>query len=135
VFLVACSSVDTPGVVESPQPQFLERHKMFLTKEQVDILSVEQCEKALKILTKTYKLDAPLQEYMTPELWDSLDDIVNTLLYLEDRIKYVQMVDHLNSNNPKMKKLPKYIDAHPTGNLQQGDDGYDPNWDEPVIAI
>lgn len=69
---------------------------MFLTKEQVDTLTQEQAEKALKILTKTYKLDAPLQEYMTPELWDCLDQICDTLLYLEDHIKYVKLVDNLD---------------------------------------
>lgn len=111
---------------------------MFLTKEQVDTLSLEQAQRALKLLTKTYKLDAPIQEYMTPELWDCLDQLCDTLLYLEDRIKYVQMTDHLDTirhGEKPVKKLPVYIDAHPTGNLQQGDEGYDPNWDEPVIAI
>ena len=69
---------------------------MFLTKEQVSILTQEQAERALKILTKTYKLDAPLTEYMTHELWANLDSITNTLLYLEDHIKYVKLVDNLD---------------------------------------
>ena len=106
-----------------------------LNKPQVDLLTLEQAETALRELGQVYNLDKPFKQYMTPELWASMDDIVNTLLYLEDRIKYVQMVDHLNSNNPKMKKVPKYIDAELTNSLEPGDDGYDPNWDEPVIAI
>jgi hypothetical protein len=93
---------------------------MFLTLEQVDTLSVEQCERALKILTKTYRLDAPLQTYMTPELWDNLDSIVDTLLYLEDRIRYIRMRDQLNSINPKLKTL---------------DTEYIPEMDDPLIAI
>jgi hypothetical protein len=77
----------------------------FLTKEQVDTLTQAQAEKALKLLTKTYKLDAPLQTYMTPELWECLDDIVNTLIFLEDRIAYVKMVDHLNSIRHKNEEI------------------------------
>jgi len=76
----------------------------FLTKEQVDQLTLAQAESALKTLTKTYKLDKSLQEYMTPELWDNLDLITNTLLYLEDRIAYVKMIDHLNSVRHGVKK-------------------------------
>jgi hypothetical protein len=37
-------------------------------------------------LARTYKLDRHLYEWMTPELWNDLDLIANTLLYLEDRI-------------------------------------------------
>ena len=70
---------------------------MFLTREQVDQLTLAQAESALKTLTKTYKLDKSLQDYMTPELWDNLDNITNTLLYLEDRIAYVKMTTHLDS--------------------------------------
>ena len=93
---------------------------MFLTLEQVDTLTQEQAESALKILTKTYRLDRPLQEYMTPELWDNLDSIVDTLLYLEDRIRYIRMRDQLNANNPKLKNL---------------DTEYNPEMDDPLIAI
>jgi hypothetical protein len=93
---------------------------MFLTLEQTDTLTLEQCEQALKILTKTYRLDRPLQEYMTPELWDNLDSIVDTLLYLEDRIRYIRMRDQLNANNPKLKNL---------------DTEYNPEMDDPLIAI
>lgn len=60
---------------------------MILTKEQIEQLDYAACQKALRRLARTYKLDRGIQEYLTPELWDQLDDIVNTLLWLEDRIK------------------------------------------------
>jgi hypothetical protein len=59
---------------------------MILTREQVEELDYQGCQTALKKLARTYKLDKSVEEYMTPELWSQLDDIVNTLLYLEDRI-------------------------------------------------
>jgi len=58
----------------------------FLTREQVEQLDYKQCQQALKQLGLEYKLDAPADEYFK-EVWDILDDIVNTLLYLEDRIR------------------------------------------------
>lgn len=68
-----------------------------LTKEQIDQLTLAEAESALKQLAKTYKLDKPIQDYMTPELWNSLDDIANNLNWLEDRIAYVKLTGHLNS--------------------------------------
>lgn len=59
---------------------------MILTKEQVEQLSYTECQTAIKKLAKTYRLDRTLHEWMTPELWNDLDNIANTLLYLEDRI-------------------------------------------------
>jgi hypothetical protein len=58
-----------------------------LEQIEIDALSEEECESQLKLLAKTYKLDKSIQEYLTPELWDQLDDIVNTLIWLEDRIQ------------------------------------------------
>jgi hypothetical protein len=77
---------------------------MFLTKAETDTFTIEQCEKHLRKLAKTYKLDKSLQEYMTPELWDDLDNIVNTLLYLEDRIDYIKQLEHLNAIRPKKEE-------------------------------
>jgi len=59
---------------------------MFYTYDQVEKLTLSQTKQALNLLSKTYKLDKPLQEYMTPELWDDLDQICDTLLYLEDHL-------------------------------------------------
>jgi len=59
---------------------------MILTREQVEELDYQGCQTAIKQLARTYRLDRHLYEWMTPELWNDLDDIANTLLYLEDRI-------------------------------------------------
>jgi hypothetical protein len=72
---------------------------MFLTKEQVDVMEAEEVDSNLRLLAKTYKLDQPLQEYMTPELWDQLDDIINTLLYLDDRKKWLTDFGHLRGDS------------------------------------
>jgi hypothetical protein len=60
--------------------------RMFLSKEQVEELDYQGCLTARKQLARTYRLDRHLYEWMTPELWNDLDLIANTLLYLEDRI-------------------------------------------------
>ena len=72
---------------------------MFLTKEQVDVMEAEEVDSNLRLLARTYKLDQPLQEYMTPELWDQLDDIINTLLYLDDRKKWLTDFGHLRGDS------------------------------------
>jgi hypothetical protein len=55
---------------------------MFLTREQVAVLKLSEATQALTLLTTKYNLDDPL----TAEVWPVLDDVVNTLLYLEDHI-------------------------------------------------
>lgn len=72
---------------------------MMLTKEQVDAMELDEVNKNLRKLARTYKLDKPIQEYMTPELWDNLDDICNTLCYLEDRRAWLEQYDHLRGEN------------------------------------
>jgi hypothetical protein len=59
---------------------------MFLTKDQVDALSYQECQKHLRLLTTQYNLEQPLTECWT-EVWPVLDEICDTLLYLEDRIQ------------------------------------------------
>jgi hypothetical protein len=66
-----------------------------LTKAQVEVMEAEEVDKQLRLLAKTYKLDKPLHEWMTPELWDQLDNIINTLCYLEDRKKWLTDFGHL----------------------------------------
>jgi hypothetical protein len=58
---------------------------MFLTKEQVEELNYKQCVQQMKLITKTYNLEKPLTECWT-EVWPVLDELANTILYLEDRI-------------------------------------------------
>jgi predicted outer membrane protein len=70
---------------------------MNLTKEQVELMEAKEVDKQLRLLAKTYKLDKPLSEWMTPELWDKLDDIINTLAYLEDRKQWLVQFGHLQA--------------------------------------
>jgi hypothetical protein len=67
---------------------------MNLTKEAVEQMELPEVDRNLRKLAKTYKLDKPLHEYMTPELWDQLDDIINTLAYLEDRKTWLAQYAH-----------------------------------------
>jgi hypothetical protein len=71
---------------------------ILLTKEQADTLDQAEAEKALKLLSKTYSLDLPINECWQ-EVWPDLDEIVNTLLYLEDRIDYLKMIDNVTRAN------------------------------------
>jgi predicted outer membrane protein len=70
---------------------------MNLTKQQVELMDAKEVDRQLRLLAKTYKLDKPLSEWMTPELWDKLDDIINTLAYLEDRKQWLVQFGHLQA--------------------------------------
>lgn len=59
---------------------------MFLTRDQVDALSYQECQKHLRLLTTQYNLEQPLSECWQA-VWPVLDQICDTLLYLEDRIQ------------------------------------------------
>jgi hypothetical protein len=59
---------------------------MILTQEQVELMTSEECSKHLKLLAKTYPFEKPIKA----EVWPLVDGITTTLLYLEDRIKYIQ---------------------------------------------
>jgi hypothetical protein len=71
----------------------------FPTKEAVEQMELKEINKHLKQLSKDYKLDKPLKDILTPELWDNLDDIINSLLYLEDRRAWLEQYDHLRGEN------------------------------------
>jgi hypothetical protein len=62
---------------------------MILTHEQVDTMTAEECTKHLKLMEKTYPLDKSLSK-LSPELFDQVDSIANTLLWLDERIRYIQ---------------------------------------------
>jgi hypothetical protein len=66
---------------------------MILHKEQVELMTSAECQKHLKLLDKTYEMDKPLIQ-LTPEEFAQVDDIANTLLWLEDRIRYIQASDN-----------------------------------------
>jgi hypothetical protein len=72
---------------------------MILTKEQIDALTQEQAEKQLRLLERTFQVDKPFHDGMTPELWNQLDDIANNLLWLEDRISNLKMLNTLTKAN------------------------------------
>lgn len=59
---------------------------MFYTREEVSRLKLSEATEALKLLTKQYNLDKPLTKCWV-EIWPVLDELTNTLLYLEDHIK------------------------------------------------
>lgn len=59
---------------------------MFLTKSQVEELNYQQCLDHLRALTAQYDIDRPLAEQFK-EVWPVLDQICDTLLELEDRIR------------------------------------------------
>ncbi len=67
---------------------------MNLTKEAVEQMEAAEVNKNLKQLAKTYQLDKPISEWVTPELWDNLDNIINTLAYLEDRKQWLEQYAH-----------------------------------------
>lgn len=72
---------------------------MNLTKEQVEAMEIKEVNKSLKQLAKTYQLDKPIKEWMTPELFDQMDNIVNTLAYLEDRKAWLDQYGHLRGED------------------------------------
>jgi hypothetical protein len=75
---------------------------MFLTKEQVELLTLEQCTSALDNLIKTYPLDQDVRS----EIWPLVDDIANTLLYLEDRVRYLQQSEvAINANKARYGRI------------------------------
>ena len=57
-----------------------------LTQEQIELLDYKQCKAAVKLLFKTHRMETSWAE-LTKEERDMTDDIGNTLLWLEDRIK------------------------------------------------
>jgi hypothetical protein len=61
-------------------------NELFFSREQVETLTYEECQSALTALDKKYKFNRPINPTMT-DIWPLVDDIVNSLLYLEDRIK------------------------------------------------
>jgi hypothetical protein len=68
---------------------------MTLTQEQVEAMTADECSKHLKLLAKTYALEKTIDK----EIWPFVDSIANTLLWLEDRIRYCQASDNaINAN-------------------------------------
>jgi hypothetical protein len=72
---------------------------MLQTREEIQALTLKQAEQQLKKLERTFQVDKPFQDNTTPELWNQLDDIANNLLWLEDRIANLKMMDNLAKAN------------------------------------
>lgn len=69
-----------------------------LTHEEIQQLTESQAQAQLTLLETTYKVDTPLVKHpKREEVFAYMDEITNNLLWLEDRIKYVQMCDRLDS--------------------------------------
>jgi hypothetical protein len=80
---------------------------MFYTREQAAELKLSEATEALKLITKQYNLDKPLRDCFQ-EVWPVLDELVNSILYLEDHIHYLNdarytaqneaLIDEVESN-------------------------------------
>ena len=62
----------------------------FPTKEAIEQMDIKEVNQQLKQLAKNYQLDKPIKEILTPELWQHLDNIVDTLARLEDRKQWIE---------------------------------------------
>jgi hypothetical protein len=87
--------------------------EVFLTREQVEDLTYDQCQRALKRLNRAYNLNGAI----TRDNWPILDDIINTLLYLEDRIKRYEdpRIPSMDPESQIAVKSPDTAERRPTG--------------------
>jgi hypothetical protein len=76
---------------------------MFYTKQQVSEMTIPTAKKALALINKKYNLEKPLIECFQ-EVWPVLDELTNTILYLEDHINHSELVDRLNDARPTKEK-------------------------------
>jgi hypothetical protein len=71
---------------------------MFYTKEQSDLLTVEECEAAIKFLYSNFPMTKPLI-HMSKEEFDQVDDVAHTMCHLQDRIQKLQVIEKLAKAN------------------------------------
>ena len=76
---------------------------MFLTAEQANEMSKEECQAHIKKLARKYKLEKPIKEVWT-EVWADCDNIADTLLYCEDRISALELAERLKYANDQRWK-------------------------------
>ena len=74
---------------------------MFPTKEAIEQMDIKEVNQQLKQLAKNYQLDKPIKEILTPELWQHLDNIVDTLARLEDRKQWIEQYKRPTSEEVK----------------------------------
>ena len=78
---------------------------LFLTKQQVENMDYDQCQAHMKKLKKAYQFERPLKEYAS-EISAIIDDLVNTILYIEDQIQRFED-PRITSMNPTPVYQPK----------------------------
>jgi hypothetical protein len=71
---------------------------MFYSKEQADLLTVEQCEAAIKVIYSSFPMTKPAI-HMTKEELAQVDDVVHTMCHLQDRIQKLQVTEKLAKAN------------------------------------
>lgn len=71
---------------------------MFITAEQANEMSKEECQTHIKKLARKYNLNKPITEVWA-EVWADCDNITNTLLYCEDRISAIELAERLKYAN------------------------------------
>ena len=64
-------------------------------------MDIKEVNQQLKQLAKNYQLDKPIKEILTPELWQHLDNIVDTLARLEDRKQWIEQYKRPTSDEVK----------------------------------
>jgi hypothetical protein len=82
---------------------------MFYTREQVDLLRQSEATEALKLLKKQYNLEEPLTKCWV-EIGPVLDDVTNTLLYLEDHLNRLGDPRYTLQNEALLDEPDPYID-------------------------
>ena len=82
-------------------------NELFLTKEQIEEFNYEQCQTHLKKLNKAFPFNKPLMEQFET-LWPVLDEVVNTLLYIEERVTRFEdpRIPSMNPGQVKVKAPP-----------------------------
>jgi hypothetical protein len=71
---------------------------MFYTKEQSDLLTVEECETAIKVIYSNFPMTKPAI-HMTKEELAQVDNVVHTMCHLQDRIQKLQVTEKLAKAN------------------------------------
>jgi hypothetical protein len=76
-----------------------------LTRDQVELMDRQQAEQRLKTVYTQY----PPSMLITKDIMPVLDPVVNTILYLEDRIQYFRMMDVVHMAN--QARWPSSLDG------------------------
>ena len=61
-------------------------------------MALDEAKRALRQIEKTGLLDKPLTK-LNPDEYQQIEDLSNSVLYLEDRIYWLETFDHLRGEN------------------------------------